>query len=66
MRLISVTLLFSLLLFLTGCSTVTLYPIAKSDIQAMSKGVAYAPEKDGWFISDLYLQRVVEARVTKK
>jgi len=31
----------------------------------MPKGIAYSPEKDGWFISDYYLEQVVKAKVEK-
>jgi hypothetical protein len=55
-----------LLIGISGCaSAVILHPIEKSDIVAMSKGVAYAPEKDGWFLSDYYLKKVVEVKVQK-
>lgn len=61
------TLLLLLLvsISLIGCSLnrVVLHPIEKSDIVAMKKGEAYTPEKDGWFLSDLYLEEVAKARV---
>jgi hypothetical protein len=31
----------------------------------MPKAVAYTPEKDGWFISNYYLEQVVKAKVEK-
>jgi hypothetical protein len=56
-----------ILLTLSGCATfqkpVTLYPIDKHDIVSMTKGTAYAPEVNGWFVSDFYLQEVMKARV---
>jgi hypothetical protein len=50
---------------LTGCAgnKVILHPIEKSDIVSMPKGVSYTPEKDGWFLSDYYLKKVVDAKV---
>ena len=52
---------------LSGCGTfnkqIVLHPIEKTDINKMQKGANYAPEKDGWFISDLYLKEVMQAKV---
>jgi hypothetical protein len=31
----------------------------------MDSGVSYAPAKDGWFVSDFYLEQVMKARVNK-
>lgn len=50
---------------LSGCASVVLHPIDKSDIAKMSKGVSYAPEKDGYFLSDYYISQVVKAKVDK-
>jgi hypothetical protein len=50
---------------ISGCASVVLHPIEKSDITKMPKGIAYSPEKDGWFISDYYLEQVVKAKVEK-
>ena len=52
---------------LTGCSAnrVILHPIEKSDIVVMEKGKPYTPEKDGWFLSDLWFKEVGKARVDK-
>ena len=40
-------------ILLTGCAgnKIVLHPIDKVDIVEMKKGVAYTPEKDGWFLS---------------
>ena len=46
----------------SGCATV-LYPIQKSDIVRMKVGQAYSPEKDGWFLSDLFLKEVTKSKV---
>jgi hypothetical protein len=60
---------------LIGCSTtVTLHPIQKTDIFSIEKGstVTYSDgetvlvEKDGFFLSDLYLNEVAKARIEKK
>jgi hypothetical protein len=71
------TLLLSLLVLvvLTGCSTtVTLYPIDKTDIFSIEKGsiVNYRDgetvlvETDGLFLSEMYLDEVAKARIEKK
>jgi hypothetical protein len=71
------TLLLSLLVLvvLTGCSTtVTLYPIDKTDIFSIEKGsiVHYRDgetvlvETDGLFLSEMYLDEVAKARIEKK
>jgi uncharacterized protein YceK len=54
-----------ILIGINGCASVILHPIEKSDITKMPKAVAYTPEKDGWFISDYYLEQVVKAKVEK-
>lgn len=53
---------------LSGCAAnnkVVLHPIEKTDIVRMNKSVSYMPEKDGWFLSDYYLDEVVKAKVEK-
>lgn len=63
-----VAILLALLLplaALTGCSTVRLYPIAKQDIVIMKQGQAYTPDRDGFFLSNLYMQEVMQAKVEK-
>ena len=60
---IAVVLLVALIA-LTGCGkTIVLHLIEKQDIMSMSQGVAYTPEKDGWFVSDEYMEEVMQARV---
>jgi len=55
-----------LLTGISGCArAIILHPIEKSDIVAMTKGAAYAPEKDGWFLSDYYFKKVIDAKVQK-
>lgn len=54
---------------ISGCALIhkdiVLYPIEKSDIVSMQKGQSYTPEKDGWFLSDLYMQKVEQAKVNQ-
>ena len=64
------------MLMLAGCGqySVTLHPIEKSDIFSVPAGSrvlwevemrthTIIVEKDGWFLSDMYLQEVMEAKV---
>lgn len=52
-----------------GCASfkqTVIHPIEKSDIFAVDKGTKVGDltaEKDGWFISDLYLKEVMDAKV---
>ena len=50
---------------LAGCvsSRVNLYPIEKQDIMQMKKGESYAPDRDGYFLSNLYMEEVMQAKV---
>ena len=65
--LITMTLLLlpGVLILCGGCAgnKVILHPIEKVDIVEMTAGSSYTPEKDGWFLSDYYLKKVVEAKV---
>lgn len=67
MRMTPVKLLAVLIIsiVISGCASVILHPIEKSDITKMPKAIAYTPEKNGWFISDYYLEQVVKAKVEK-
>lgn len=62
---ISLILLF--LLLIVGCARViVLYPIQKSDIFRITKDTKVGnltAEKDGWFLSDLYLKEVVNTKL---
>ena len=40
-----------------------LHPIEKADIFKMEVGKEYTPEKDGWFVSDFYLEEVMRAKI---
>ena len=48
-----------------GCSwrQVILHPIEKSDIFRMEEGVEYVSEKDGYFVSDYYVEEVMKVKV---
>lgn len=49
---------------LIGCANkVILHPILKQDIVVMKSGEAYTPDRDGFFLSKLYLEEVVQAKV---
>lgn len=48
-----------------GCSTIRLYPIAQQDIVIMKKGISYIPDRDGYFLSQLYMDEVVQAKVDR-
>ena len=50
---------------LNGCAAnrTVLHPIEKSDIHRMNKATPYTPEKDGYFVSDLYMGEVMQAKV---
>lgn len=55
------------LIIISGCAAnrIILHPIDKVDIVKMPKGIPYTPEKDGWFLSDYYLDQVVKAKIDK-
>ena len=55
-----------LCLALTGCSVIKLYPISKQDIVVMQKSVPYTPDRDGYFLSNLYMTEVMQAKVDKE
>ena len=63
-------LLVSLLLSIgcVGCSRTTLHPILKSDIFFVPKGTQVddvTTEKDGWFLSEYYIERVAETKISQ-
>ena len=60
--------LIVLSLMLSGCGTTILNLIEKSDIYAIPEGTmvgSHENEKDGWFISNMYVQKIMEAKVEK-
>jgi len=64
--LLTVTLLGSLLAF-QGCGLlnkqVVLFPIEQSDIVLLKGGEQFTAPKQGAFLSDLYIQEVMEAKI---
>ena len=49
---------------LTGCTKqVILHPIEKADIFRMETGQSYSSEKDGYIVSDFYVEEVMCARI---
>lgn len=64
MRLLRVILLISPLL-LAGCGRTILYVIEKQDFYVVPKGSALGNDRDGYFLSNLYMEKVVEAKVKK-
>ena len=57
------TFLFGVLV--SGCTVreVRLYPISGQDIQRVYKNEQFTPDRDGYFLSDFYMQEVLEAKV---
>lgn len=54
-----------LLMTLTGCSSIVLYPIVKQDMVIMNKNESYTPDRDGLFLSDLYFKKILKVKVKK-
>jgi len=48
-----------------GLNKTVLHPIDKADITRMEKGVAYTSDRDGYFLSDMYVEEVMQAKVDK-
>lgn len=51
-----------------GCASVTkksvtLYPIEQTDIFAMEESQVYTAPKNGWFISDFWMEEVAKAKI---
>ena len=65
-RYLRVTFLVLLLVLtaLTGCQkAITLHPIEQSDIIQVKGGETLVAPKDGYFLSDMYVNEVVQAKV---
>lgn len=43
---------------------VKLYPIDKEDIVSLEKDKPFTPDRDGWFVSEFYLNEVLDAKVS--
>ena len=65
LKLVIPVLLPLLCLVLTGCASIRLYPIEKQDIVVMKKDSSYTPDRDGFFLSNLYMTEVMKAKVDK-
>ena len=49
---------------LEGCArAIILHPIDKEDIMEMKQGEPYTSDRDGYFLSDYYLEEIVKAKV---
>lgn len=58
-----------LLLTLVSCGSTNLYLIEKQDIYRIPKGTMIddqVADRDGYFISDLYLEKVAEAKIKRR
>jgi hypothetical protein len=40
-----------------------LHPISTKDIAVMPEGEAYTPDRDGFFVSKMYMKEVMQAKV---
>ena len=62
---LSITILLVLLLGLAGCGSrqIILYPIDKQDIVKISRGENYIPDRDGYFLSDFYIDEIAQAKI---
>ena len=51
----------------TGCKgSIILNPIEKTDIFFVEKGTSFTSEKDGYFLSEFYLDEIVQAKVKQR
>ena len=66
-----VVLLLTALVALSGCNSTSLFLIDGEDIIGVNKGAvitlpdgdAYTIDRDGWFVSDFYVEKIMEAKV---
>lgn len=69
--LVGIGILFIVVFFASGCQKpIVIHPIEKSDIFTVPKGSVLVigeeemtVEKDGWFLSDVYVEEVMDAKV---
>lgn len=56
-----------LIVLLSSCSfgSTVLRPIDDKDMAFMKKGVAYTPDRDGYFFSRLYFDEVIQVKNDK-
>lgn len=57
-------LLLGLLIGVAGCASkqIILHPITDTDIAPMTAGEPYTPAKDGWFLSNGYVEDIAAIR----
>lgn len=50
-----------------GCATkvTVIRPFSTEDFDVLTNGVPYTPKKDGYFLSDEYLEQAVEAKLER-
>ena len=58
-------ILLILPLLLAGCGSTILYVIEKQDFFEVKPGVTVMSDRHGYFLSDLYMTKVVEAKVKR-
>jgi hypothetical protein len=58
-------ILLPLLLLLVGCGSTKLYVIDKQDIYVVPKNSCLGNDRDGYFLSNMYMEKVVEAKVKR-
>lgn len=63
-RALLAVLLLALCLLFSGCGrSVNLYPLAQDHIVRLDKGQTFTAPRDGYFLSDDYLKKVLKAKV---
>lgn len=55
----------ALLMTLTSCNSTKLYLIDKEDIKVVHEGEVVTAPRDGVFLSETYLKKVLDAKVKK-
>ena len=58
--------LLLLSILLVGCGNIVLHPINKQDIVRMPKNTVYTADRDGYFLSDMYVKEVMQVKVDKE
>ena len=71
LRSVTVATLLLALVSISGCVNTSLFLIDGEDIMAIDKGtviqqpdgVSRTVDRDGWFVSDFYVEKIMEAKV---